>query len=239
MINGKRVVALIPARCGSKGVPGKNVKLLSGKPLLAYSIECALRSQYVDDVIVSTDSREYATLSERMGAKVPFMRPPEISEDKSTDYEMVAHYLSWTRAANENVDFIIHLRPTSPLRRDCVIDEAIEVMSTSLGSYTSLRSVHVQSESAYKMMEIDESSQCLVTVFERSPELDLSNQARQSFPCTYVPNGYVDVLRVDFIEKEKRLHGNCVYGFKTEFCPEVDTFEDFDYIEFLIKKGSL
>ena len=110
------VVALIPARAGSKGVPGKNIRLLGGYSLLAWSIAASLKTKSIDRVIVSTDSEEYATLARELGADVPFLRPAELSGDRSTDYDFVLHSLNWLRENSSEPDYIVHIRPTTPFR---------------------------------------------------------------------------------------------------------------------------
>tara|TARA_R110002049_G_scaffold29753_6_gene101281 strand:- start:2454 stop:3185 length:732 start_codon:yes stop_codon:yes gene_type:complete len=227
-----KIIAVVPARSGSKGVPKKNIKDLGGKPLMAFSIMAGVKSKYINRVIVSTDTEEFAGIAKSYGAECPFLRPAEISGDKASDYELMNHLIHWLKEnEGEAPDLIVHLRPTTPLRNVSQIDKAIEVFIENKQA-TALRSIHEMSESAYKTFELlDE--QTLVTTFKHENDLDGANKARQSFPKTYFANGYVDVLSADFIVKNNRIHGNKVLPFITEPVVEVDTSFDFELLEMM------
>lgn len=227
--NDPYVVGLIPARSGSKGIEHKNLLQLEGLPLIAWSIQASLKSITIDRTIVSTDSKEYANIAESLGAEVPFLRPQEISNDASTDYEFVAHALSFFETEGRIPDYIVHLRVTTPIRRPDVIDEAVNAMINSK-KFTSLRSIQQDSESAYKHFEMSSEGN-LLTIFEKKPELDNSNNARQNFPSTFSANGYVDVLISDYIRTNRKIHGNKVMAFQTEPVQEVDTIDDFHLLQ--------
>ena len=108
MINGKSVIAIIPARGGSKGLPGKNIKSLCGKPLIAWSIEAGLGCQYIDEVMVTTDNEEIANISKRFGASVPFIRPFELASDTATSFDVVKHTLDfYNREYNRCIEYVI------------------------------------------------------------------------------------------------------------------------------------
>jgi CMP-N,N'-diacetyllegionaminic acid synthase len=228
------VLSIIPARSGSKGVTDKNIKLLSGIPLFAYSIAASIKTDCISRTIVSTDSEEYAEIAQKFDAEVPFLRPKNIAGDGSSDYLFVKHALDWLmKNEGELPEYIVHLRPTTPLRKICYIGDAVSSMIKN-SEYTALRSVHKMSESAYKMFEIENAQ--LRCVCSGLKDLDRANDPRQTFPDTYLPNGYVDVLKTDFILKHKCIHGNYVYGFVTPFVTEVDTPEDFEYLEYQLQK---
>ncbi len=231
-----KIIAVIPARSGSKGLPDKNIKELAGKPLIAYSISAGIKSKLIDRVIVSTDSEKYASISKDYGAEVPFIRPNEYSGDDSTDYDFVKHLLDWL-AKNEGYtpDYIIHLRPTTPLRDPKVIDNAIRKFMNSKEA-TSLRSAHEMPETAYKQFELE--GKYFKTICTDSFDLDDANNSRQSFPKTYTPNGYVDILRTSHILENHLLHGNRVMGYVTDFAIEVDTIDDFEFLEWQIKSNN-
>ncbi len=231
-----KIVSIIPARAGSVGVAGKNVKLLNGEPLIAYSIKASLRTELISRTIVSTDSEDIARIARRFGAEAPFLRPKAISGDNSTDYEFFLHAIEWFEKNEGFVpEYFVHLRPTTPLRDPGVIDRAIELF-TNNQSATSLRSVHEMSESAYKCFEIDDNK--LKTIGASSFELDTANNARQSFPTTYSANGYVDIIRRNLVADQK-IHGNCVMPFITNVVVEVDTMDDFMLLEYQISRISL
>ncbi len=230
-----KIIAVIPARSGSKGVPHKNIKELAGKPLIAYSISAAIKSKLIDRVIVSTDSDEYASISKDYGAEVPFIRPNEYSGDDSTDYDFVKHLLDWLAKNGGNTpDYIIHLRPTTPLRDPSVLDNAIEKFMNNAEA-TSLRSAHEMAETAYKQFEIE--GKYFKTICTGSFDLDDANNSRQSFPKTYTPNGYVDILRTSHILENHLLHGNRVMGYLTDYTTEVDILDDFEFLEWQTNKN--
>lgn len=229
------IVALIPARAGSKGVPHKNIKHLGGHPLIEWSIKACLKSSLIGRVIVSTDSPEYANLAIKLGAEAPFLRPPEISADRSTDYDFIVHALDWFDANGKEPECLVHIRPTTPYRDPALIDEAIKAFRSEPRA-TALRSVHEMSESAYKTFEIAPAGQ-LKCLGSDSTALDAANNARQQFPVTYQANGYVDVLSSHFIRSNALLHGDWVMPFVTTSVIEVDTIDDFAHLEFLLDRN--
>lgn len=228
------IVGIIPARSGSKKVPKKNTKSLGGYPLIAYSIMAAKQSKSIDRVIVSTDSREIADIAKMYGAEVPFLRPAELSLDTSTDMEFIAHFLEWHKKKEGILpELLVHLRPTTPLREPALIDAAVQAIKGNKAA-TSLRSAHEMAESPRKAFEIDNGF--LVGLFPNDTRLEYYNLPRQSFPPAYHPNGYVDVLKPDFIMGNDSLHGPKILAFITPFSVEVDQFEDFEYLQFIIEK---
>ena len=223
------VVALIPARAGSKGVRDKNVRRLGGLPLLVWTIAACQRSSEIDRVIVSTDSPEYAALGREYGAEVPFLRPAEISGDGSTDLEFVVHALDFLGTSGQEPRYIVHMRPTTPFREPAVVDEAVRTFANSTDA-TALRSVHRMSESAWKSFALTGDG-WLQRLGADDTELDDANMARQTFPETYVANGYVDVLSVEFIRRSRLLHGDHVLPFFTPVVTEVDTEHEIVLLE--------
>ena len=227
-----KVIALIPARSGSKGVKDKNIRNLGGYPLLAWSILACKKCALIDKVIVSTDSEKYASIARKFGAEVPFLRPPEISSDLSTDLEFIDHAIKKMESANEIPEYIAHIRPTSPLRDPNILKIAIELFVADKGA-SALRSVHKMSESAFKSFEIT-SHGVLKGFGVDDTNIDGSNSARQIYPETYVANGYIDVLSVDFIRERGLLHGSRVKPMITPVINEVDTEEDFMFLEYQV-----
>ena len=131
MINGKRVLALIPARSGSKGLLGKNTKLLCGKPLIAWPIQSALASQYIDNVVVSTDCQKIADLAVQYQAAVPFIRPENLASDSASSFDVIIHALDALANSGQEFDYLFLLEPTSPLTQTSDIDLAIERLINS------------------------------------------------------------------------------------------------------------
>ena len=135
MINGKSVIGIVPARAGSKGLPRKNIAPLCGKPLIAWSIEAGLRSQYIDLVIVSTDSNKIASIAAEYGASVPFIRPAELATDKTPTIDVVIHALEYLHnERKQRFDYTVLLEPTSPLRDEADIDRAIKQLVDNVGA---------------------------------------------------------------------------------------------------------
>ena len=157
------------------------------------------------------------------------MEPKEISGDTATDFECFRHFIDFLKKNSISMpDLIVHLRPTTPIRDSNVINEAICTFSDNIDSYTSLRSVHKMAESAFKYCTIKNGK--LHSIGNDSFKMDASNNARQSFPETYIPNGYVDIISTKFLLSNSLLHGDKVYPFITEVTYEIDTEEDFKLI---------
>jgi CMP-N,N'-diacetyllegionaminic acid synthase len=227
------VVALVPARSGSKGIQNKNLRTLKNKSLLDWSIRAGKEAQGISRVVVTTNSLEYAEIALEAGAEVPFLRPESISQDKSTDFEFVAHALDFFCSEGQVPDLVVHLRPTTPFRDPKIMDQAIvDGLKRSTG-VTSMRSVHEMSESAYKSFEISESGN-LVSAFSKSNALDPANAGRQSFPKTYSPNGYIDILFPDVILNLGLLHGDNVLPIITENTIEIDSEPELNLAQALV-----
>ncbi len=230
------VYAIIPARAGSKGVPDKNIRAVCGYPLLAYSIAAAKLTMKIDRVFVSTDSADYAEIALSYGAEAPFLRPESIANDRAGDIDVMRHFLDWlNESKNESPQFLVHLRPTTPVRDPSIIDSAIDSFM-QYPNATALRSVHEMAETAYKTVEMKDGF--LATAFTLDMDLEAANAPRQIFPKTYSPNGYVDVLKVSMITEQARLHGDRVLGFLTPPVTEIDRPEDLEFLEFELKKNS-
>jgi CMP-N,N'-diacetyllegionaminic acid synthase len=193
-------LGIIPARGGSKSIPRKNIKVLGGKPLIAWTIETALKSDRLGEVIVSTDDEEIAGVSRTWGAKVPFIRPSELGQDSTPTLPVLQHAVSWYEGAKGCVpDIIIVLQPTSPFRRAEHIDEAIKVM-TETGA-DSVVSVCVAEHSPYWMKRLEGSR--VFPFLNDAPEYT----RRQDLPPVYRLNGAIYVSRCDVIMKQNRILG--------------------------------
>jgi len=228
-----KTYAIIPARGGSKGVPKKNIKPLAGHPLIAYSIAAGLLCKDIERVVVSTDSPEIADIAKNYGAEVPFMRPAELAVDTSPNIEFILHALDWFKT-NEGVepDILVQLLPTTPLRDPGVISDAIKAIGSSFGDVTSLRSVQELPEPPQKMMRIKDG--LLDGFFPDDPRPEYYNLPRQTFPPAYHPNGYVEIIKTDFVRSGKGLFGPRVKAFVTPVIVEIDRMEEFEYLEYLI-----
>lgn len=195
-----RILCIIPARSGSKGLPHKNIKDYRGKPLLAWSIEQAQLCRYEMKIVVSTDSKEYADIAMKSGAEAPFLRPSEISGDLSTDYECMKHSVEWLKQNQQYCpDIVLQLRPTSPLRKVEDINNAIGLFLENRENYDSLRSVIEFEKSPYKMYTLTENT--LVPLFKKVDDIDEPyNKCRQILPKCYLHNGYIDIFNTSILE---------------------------------------
>jgi len=204
------IAALIPARAGSKRVPGKNIKELGGIPLLVYSIRTALECPSIDAVYVSTEDAATINIASRVGANI-ITRPEALAQDASTDYDVVNHALT---KMPEDVDLIVYLRPTTPFREVEVVQQAIETFRG--GSYSSLRSVELLSENVYKCFCLNGFHYLCKIPYDFN-----------DYPDTYKGNGYVDIVHPfsasPGLVREKQLWGDTIFGFLTEQVIEIDT----------------
>jgi len=202
------VLALIPARAGSKSIPRKNIRLFAGQPLIAYSISAGLAAATVTRVIVSTDDEEIASLARRYGAKTPFIRPARLAEDVTPDLPVFQHALDWL-IENEGYrpQIIVQLRPTSPLRRVWHIDQAVLGLLEHPEA-DSIRTVCVPFQNPYKMWQIhsDGLLQPLIQTENREPY----NMPRQLLPEIYWQTGYVDATWTDTILEKGSMTGEAI-----------------------------
>jgi len=227
-----RYYALIPARAGSQGIKDKNISIVKSYPLIAYSI-IAARMAGIEDVYISTDSEHIAEIARYYGAKVPFLRPAEISQSKSLDIEYCRHIVNWFKDNNQILpDCWILLRPTTPLREPSDIISAINIFSENYENITSLRSIHELCEPIEKMVRIDEKTRLFEYPFENK---DYHITPRQNFKISYHPGGTVDILKTKQIEKGD-LYGDKILGFEAKFSVDIDRKEDLKWTEFYIEK---
>lgn len=223
------ILALIPARGGSKGVPRKNVLPVAGKPLVVHSIEHALASRHITRTIVSTDDAEIAAIAVAAGAQVPFRRPAEYANDTATDLDVFRHALDWLLFEQGYFpDLVVHLRPTSPARRPEKIDEAIELM-LSHPEADSLRSVCPVEHTPYKMWKV--SGDYIEPAFPIEGMPEAHSAPRQKLPVVYAHNGYVDIIRPRTVLDHGSMCGPCVLPFFVEQPGDLDTWDQVSAVE--------
>jgi N-acylneuraminate cytidylyltransferase len=221
-----QIVAIIPARSGSKGVAHKNIRLLAGYPLLAWSIAAAKLAGHIDRALVSTDSKEYATIARRYGAETPFLRPAEFSSDLSNDLEFALHAIEWLKLhEGQAPDFFVHLRPTCPARDPALLDAAIEAMLAD-ETATSLCSAHETDYPPCKYFRRNEDG-----TFSGYMGEEYVNIPRQSCEPAFRPNGHVDILRVGSILATGSLHGPRRLAFIAPDPGDIDTEEDYQTLD--------
>ena len=232
-----KIIALILARGGSKGLPGKNIKPLGGVPLITHTIQHAKACKNIDQIYVSTDSDEIAKISEESGALVPFKRPKEISGDYSTDLDCFDHFLSWWRGSNSsNIDALVHMRCTTPFRDTRLLEEAIDLFIES-PEYDSLRSVAPSPQTPYKMWKIKGGDLIPFSSLVINGQ-EAFNVGRQLLPEVFVHDGFVDILRPKCVTEFRSMTGNRVMPFRLDVKSiDIDTEEDFRDAENVIKSG--
>jgi CMP-N,N'-diacetyllegionaminic acid synthase len=223
VIDGKRILAVVPARGGSKGLPGKNIKLLAGRPLIAWSLEAGQRSQHVDRTILSTDDLAIMEVAGQLGADVPFMRPEELAQDETPGTAPVLH------AVREcpGFDLVVVLQPTSPLRTAAHVDAAIELMVARGAD----RCVSVTKAVDHPFWTYTrDSSGRLVPFIDTA---DGVGTRRQDLPEAWVLNGAIYITRVTILNSSGSLAGaDCVaYPMSEEDSVDIDDLEDFQAAE--------
>jgi YrbI family 3-deoxy-D-manno-octulosonate 8-phosphate phosphatase len=235
------ILAIIPARGGSKGIPRKNIRSFSGSPLIAWSIAAACQSQTVTRVIVSTDDEEIAAVARAHGAETPFLRPAEFAQDKTTDLPVFEHALRWLAdKENYHPDVVIHLRPTSPIRpRNCV-DEAVRILLEHADA-DSVRGVVPAGQNPHKMWTLA-SDDGPMTNLLNVPGIDEPyNAPRQILPPVYWQTGHIDAIRPAVILEQGSMSGRTIYPLLIDphFTVDLDSLNDWVKAEWLVSFGGL
>lgn len=225
-----KVLGIIPARDGSKGMPKKNIRPLLNKPLIAWTIKQAQESRYIDQVLVSTDSEEIAEISRSYGADVPFIRPKELATDSAKVMDVLIHALNWLEMNNSFYDLIILLQPTSPLRTSNDIDSAIELLFSRKAQ--SIVSVCEVEHHPYWTNTLP-SDGCMKD-FLRD---EIMNKNRQELPIFYRLNGAIYLAFCDYLKTQGKFLGNETYAYimSKERSLDIDDEIDFRFAEFLLQ----
>lgn len=232
MINGKSIIAIIPARGGSKGLPGKNIKPLCGKPLIAWSIEAGLASQYIDEVMVTTDSEAIAEVALGYGASVPFLRPAELASDTTTTFDAVKHAINYyVTEKRQQFDYIVLLEPTSPLREKCDIDHMIGKIASLADDYDAIVSLGEVHEHPSIMKKVVGNS-----VEPYRKDLIMAKR-RQDNEIAYFPYGVAYIVKTLTLLEEKSFYAARAthHLIKRYQCHEIDDIYDFLTIENIMK----
>ncbi|EQB87125.1 CMP-N-acetylneuraminic acid synthetase [Clostridium punense] len=220
MYNEKTILAIIPARSGSKGFSHKNIAEIDGKPTLAYSIIAAQNSGIIDDIVVSTDSIEYAEIAKDWGAFVPFIRPDYLSTDEASTIDVILHTIKELRNTGREYDYLILLQPTSPLRKSTDITNAIKLCFEK--SANSIISVCEAEHSPLWCNTIDEdlSMENFIT--------SNGNKRRQEISTYYRLNGAIYISKVDFFVKNKSFYSSKAFAYIMDKYSSVDIDSQFD-----------
>jgi CMP-N,N'-diacetyllegionaminic acid synthase len=227
----RKVLAVIPARGGSKGVPRKNIKPLGGQPLLAYTIQSAAKSKLIDKFVVSTEDDEIAAVSRKYRAEV-VKRPPELARDDSPSYDAIKHVLDYFEKQRQTFDIIVLLEPTSPLRKDDDIDSSIKLITDNWDKADSLVSVgEIQLENPYIAKKIEGG------LVQPLIESNKNIFRRQELPKAYFPYGVIYLSKVDLYLKTRTFYQEKTIPYFIERWQnyEIDDIYDFFCVEAIMK----
>lgn len=232
MYKNQRILAIIPARGGSKSIPDKNIIDLCGKPLIAYSILAAQKSEYIDDIVVSTDSEKIRCVALKYGASVPFLRPAHLASDTAKTIDCMIYTIQELNKQGQLYDCVVLLQPTQPLRKNGVIDEAISTLINS--TEDSLVSVTTTSEHPILMRTITKEG-TLRSLLPMS-----STVRRQDFPTIYKVNGSIYINRInDNFNSSTSLNDNLLPFFMEEqYSVDIDSYEDLKKAKIFISQNT-
>jgi CMP-N-acetylneuraminic acid synthetase len=226
-----KILGLIPARGGSKGIPGKNIKNLDGKPLLQYTFESAKNSKLLSKVILSSDDPEIIAVAEEIGLEVPFRRPTALAADDTPTLDVVKHALNYFAQKGQNFDAVCLLQPTTPFRRSGLIDEAIgKFISGNFDSLLSVKEVPAEFNPHWVFEENESGSLRLAT-----GEKEIISR-RQELPVAYHRDGAIYITKTEVLQKQNSLYGNSIGFIDSTGDPyvNIDTQEDWKKAERLL-----
>jgi len=236
------ILALIPARGGSKGIPRKNIRDFASYPLVAWSITAGLKSELVTRVVVSTDDEEIASVAREYGAETPFLRPAEFAQDNTTDLPVFEHALGWLRENESYVpDVVVQLRPTSPVRPRGLVDDAIRVLLAHPDA-DCVRGVVSAGQNPHKMWRLPEGENGpMVNLLDVDGLAEPYNAPRQSLPPVYWQTGHIDAIRTSSILEKKSLTGDVIYPIiiNSRYTVDIDNLQDWARYELLVMTGGL
>lgn len=241
MVNKPEILAVIPARGGSKGIPRKNIKDFAGFPLIAYSIAAAQQSKLVTRVIVSTDDEEIAEIARRWGAETPFLRPAALARDDTLDLPVMQHGLDWL-AENEDYhpEMVVWLRPTSPIRPMHCVDDAIQLLLDHPGA-DSVRGVIPAGQNPFKMWTVDADSGALSPLLKVEGVAEPYNAPRQILPDAYWQTGHIDAIWTKTILEKHSMTGQVILPLMIDprYTVDIDILADWDHAERMLNADDL
>ncbi len=236
------ILALIPARGGSKGIPRKNIRDFAGYPLIAWSIAAGQKSSLVTRIIVSTDDEEIAAVARRFGAETPFLRPAEFAQDNTTDLPVFQHALAWLKGNEGYVpEIVVQLRPTSPIRPVNLVDAAIQKLLDHQDA-DCVRGVVPAGQNPHKMWRLPEGDSGPMKNLLDVPGIpEPYNAPRQSLPPVYWQTGHIDAIRTASILEKHSLTGDVIYPLVIDprYTVDIDTLQDWARYEHVVATGGL
>ena len=225
-------IAIIPARSGSKGLKDKNIKLLNGKPLLAYSIEAAIKSKCFDTIIVSTDSKKYADIAIKYGAEVPFLRSKKNSSDKASAWDTIKEVLDNYKNLGKEYDTFMYLQPTSPLRKPSDIKNAYKLLKEKkANSIVSVSEANTNPLYCYHLPKDNNLSKVL--------NVENENKRRQDAGNFYTMNGSIYLAKVNSFVKTNDIYKNKCFAYVMDKTSSIDIDDEIDFkvTEFILNSG--
>ena len=218
--------SLIPARSKSKTIKNKNILKILNKTLIEHAIQASIKNKHISKTFFSSDSKKYLKIAKKAGCNNLILRRPKFSGDKTSDLEMFKDFIEFLKKNYAFLpEFIIHLRPTTPLRKNRILEKGILEFKKKKNSYSSLRSVIQMSNPSYKTFIIKNKKLC--SLFKNDFNLDKYNLPKEYFKRTYLPNGYIDIIKTKNILKSF-IHGNKVKPFiVNEFNSDIDDMDDY------------
>lgn len=241
MVSKLEILAVIPARGGSKGIPRKNIKPFAGYPLIAYSIEAGLRAKLVTRVIVSTDDKEIASVARQYGAQVPFLRPSELAQDDTRDLPVFQQALDWLDETEDyRPEMVVQLRPTSPIRPWGSVDEALQMLIDN-PEVDSVRGVVPAGQNPHKMWRIDPETRLMSPLLEVKGIDEPFNAPRQALPQIYWQTGHIDAIRAAVITRKQSMSGTRILPLILDprYTVDIDTPFDWKRYEWLVMNSDL
>jgi N-acylneuraminate cytidylyltransferase len=232
-MSNENVLAIIPARGGSKGISRKNVRIFAGFPLIAFTIAAGLQAKKVTRVLVSTDDEEIAETSRRLGAETPFMRPTELAGDRTLDLPVFQHALMWLADHEDyHPDAIVHLRPTTPIRPPDLVDRAVNLL-LSRPDADSVRGLTSVRQTPFKMWLVDGEDQPIRPLTNIPGIVEAYNAPRQILPAVYTHTGLIDLIRPNTILNLNSMSGKAILPimFDQGYDIDLDTPEDWKSAE--------
>lgn len=231
-----KILAIIPARGGSKGVPGKNIKLLNGKPLVAYTAEIALQSQHLTEVIVSTDDSQIAEVARSLALTVPFLRPMELAQDATPTIDVIIHALLWYQNQNIFFDAVCLLQVTSPFRTVAFLDQAIEkFIFSGCDSLVSVQKVPHE-YNPHWTFEVNQAGHLKIATGETE-----IIPRRQELPVAYHRDGSIYITKTEVLLEAHSLYGKSTAFIESDaaFYVNIDTMEDWQKAEQIIHSKTI
>jgi N-acylneuraminate cytidylyltransferase len=235
------ILALIPARGGSKGIPRKNIRPFAGYPLIAWSIAAAKQSRQVTRVIVSTDDEEIASVAREFEAETPFMRPAKFADDNTTDLPVFEHALHWLAEHDKyQPDVVVQLRPTSPIRPRGLVDDAIRILLEHKDA-DSVRGVVPAGQNPHKMWRISGEHGPMKNLLDVPGIEEPYNAPRQILPPIHWQTGHIDAIRTETITKGGSMSGGVIYPIiiDSRYTVDIDNLQDWARYEHLVSSGEL